>query len=46
MQNVSRKTRDLWRGPDLQRRITSNKIADALLEGPPPRKGWEEYYKL
>ena len=23
-----------------------NKVADALLEGPPPRKGWEEYYKL
>ena len=28
------------------RRITNNKIADALLEGPPPRKGWEEYYKV
>ena len=28
------------------RRITNNKIADALLEGPPPRKGWEQYYKL
>ncbi len=27
-------------------RITNNKIADALLEGPPPRKGWEEYYKV
>lgn len=32
---------------DLQtRRITNNKIADALLEGPPPRKGWEEYYRV
>jgi hypothetical protein len=28
------------------KRITNNKIADALLEGPPPRKGWEEYYKV
>ena len=28
------------------RRITNNKVADALLEGPPPRKGWEEYYKV
>jgi len=28
------------------RRITNNKVADALLEGPPPRKGWEEYYKI
>lgn len=28
------------------KRITNNKIADALLEGPPPRKGWEDYYKL
>ena len=28
------------------KRITNSKVADALLEGPPPRKGWEEYYKL
>ncbi|MDX2431213.1 MAG: Gfo/Idh/MocA family oxidoreductase [Bacteroides sp.] len=28
------------------KRITNNKLADQLLEGPPPRKGWEEYYKL
>ncbi len=28
------------------KRITNNKVADALLEGPPPRKGWEEYYKV
>ena len=28
------------------KRITNNKIADALLEGPPPRKGWEEYYTV
>ncbi len=26
--------------------ITNNKIANQLLVGPPPRKGWEEYYKL
>lgn len=28
------------------RRITNNKRADSLLEGLPPRKGWEEYYKI
>jgi hypothetical protein len=28
------------------RRITSNKVADALLDGPPPRKDWEQFYKL
>jgi len=28
------------------KRITNNKIANALIEGPPPRKGWEEYYKV
>ncbi len=28
------------------KRITNNKVADALLEGPPPRKGWEEYYDI
>ncbi|QDH80002.1 Gfo/Idh/MocA family oxidoreductase [Echinicola soli] len=26
--------------------ITNNKFANALLVGPPPRKGWEEYYKV
>lgn len=26
--------------------ITNNKIANDLLVGPSPRKGWEEYYKL
>ena len=26
--------------------ITNNKIANQLLKGPPPRKGWEEFYKL
>ncbi|MEC7288046.1 MAG: gfo/Idh/MocA family oxidoreductase, partial [Verrucomicrobiota bacterium] len=25
-------------------RITNNKTANALLEGPKPRKGWERYY--
>jgi predicted dehydrogenase len=28
------------------KRITNNKIADHLLTGTPPRKGWEQYYKL
>jgi len=28
------------------RRITSHKFADELLDGPPPRKDWEQYYKL
>lgn len=26
--------------------ITNHKIANALLIGPPPRKGWEQYYKV
>ena len=26
--------------------ITNNKVANELLAGPPPRKGWEEFYKL
>lgn len=28
------------------RRITSHKFADQLLDGPPPRKDWEQFYKL
>jgi predicted dehydrogenase len=28
------------------RRITNDKLADALLVGPPPRPGWEEFYQL
>ena len=28
------------------KRITNNKLADALIEGPPPRKAWEEFYKI
>lgn len=28
------------------KQITNNKIANQLLVGPPPRKGWEQYYKL
>lgn len=27
-------------------RITNNKLADQLLTGLPPRKGWEQYYKV
>jgi len=28
------------------KRITNNPLADLMLEGAPPRKGWEEFYKL
>jgi predicted dehydrogenase len=28
------------------KQITNNKIANQLLVGPPPRKDWEQYYKL
>ncbi len=28
------------------KQITNNKVANELLVGPPPRKGWEEFYKL
>jgi len=27
-------------------RITNHKLANSLLAGPPPRKGWEQYYKV
>ena len=29
-----------------RRRITNNREADRFLVGHPPRKGWEEFYKL
>ncbi len=28
------------------KQITNSKIANELLAGPPPRKGWEQYYEL
>jgi hypothetical protein len=28
------------------KQITSDSTANALLSDPPPRKGWEEFYKL
>ena len=28
------------------KQITNNKIANQLLTGLPPRKGWEQYYKI
>ena len=28
------------------KQITNHEVANRLLAGPPPRKGWEEYYKL
>lgn len=29
-----------------KKRITNNKLANQLLVGEPPRKGWEQYYKV
>jgi hypothetical protein len=29
-----------------KKQITNSKIGNELLVGPPPRKGWEQYYKL
>ena len=31
--------------PD-SKQITNDKAANALLAGPPPRKEWEQYYRL
>jgi hypothetical protein len=28
------------------KKITNNKLANELLTGPPPRRGWEQYYKV
>ncbi|MEY4571247.1 MAG: hypothetical protein RLZ10_440, partial [Bacteroidota bacterium] len=28
------------------KKITNNKLANQLLVGAPPRKGWEQYYKI
>ena len=28
------------------KQITNHQVANALLAGPPPRKGWEQFYKL
>lgn len=30
----------------VKKQITNDPIANALLAGPPPRKGWEQFYKL
>lgn len=40
-----------WTGEKLEfdrnkKIITNNKLANELLTGPPPRKGWEQYYKV
>jgi hypothetical protein len=40
-----------WTGSKLEfdrtkKKITNNKKANELLAGPPPRKGWEQYYKV
>ena len=29
-----------------KKKITNHKLANELLAGVPPRKGWEQYYKL
>jgi len=29
-----------------KKQITNNKLANELLVGPPPRKGWEQYYQI
>ena len=29
-----------------KKQITNNKVGNQLLVGPPPRKGWEQYYKM
>jgi hypothetical protein len=29
-----------------KKQITNNKTANELLVGAPPRKGWEQYYKV
>jgi hypothetical protein len=29
-----------------KKQITSSKTGNELLVGPPPRKGWEQFYKL
>jgi hypothetical protein len=28
------------------RRITNHKVADELLKGAPPRKEWEQFYRM
>jgi hypothetical protein len=28
------------------KQITNNKLANSMLVGEPPRKGWEQYYKV
>ena len=28
------------------KQITNSKLGNQLLTGPPPRKGWEQYYKM
>jgi hypothetical protein len=29
-----------------KKKITNNKMANEMLVGAPPRKGWEQFYKL
>ena len=40
-----------WTGSEIRfdpkkKKITNNRKANDLLVGPPPRKGWEQYYKV
>jgi hypothetical protein len=30
----------------VRRQITNHKVANELLKGVPPRKGWEQYYRM
>lgn len=43
---IAQQVNDTVRFDPETRRITNNKVADALLDGAPPRKDWEQFYKL
>ena len=42
---VAQRTKSSFKFDRKTETITDNKAANQLLVGPPPRKGWEEYYK-
>ncbi len=43
---IAQRTKSSFKFDRKTETITDNKIANQLLVGPPPRKGWEEYYKV